>query len=167
MPRSIQWPLQAVFYTAFFTLVYIFSVSPGYHYLEPGRAELKLAFKHAAQRMEACRERSREELQRLAPNMRKPKECSRKRAPLLVELLLDGNILASKTFPPPGIQDDGTAYVYAKYPIPDGDHRLSIRMRDSNRSEGFDYVEEKQIVTRTSTSLVIGFDGAANRFIFY
>lgn len=167
MANSLRWFFQAIAYTVFCAFIAYFSTSPGFQYLEPGRAELKVAFKHAAKRMEECRERSREELMAMAPNMRRPKECSRKRAPILVELLLDGSTLAKKTFMPPGIKDDGTAFVYAKFPIPDGNHMLSIRMRDSNRNEGFDYVEDKEITTKTSQSLVIGFDGAANRFIFY
>lgn len=159
--------LQVVAYGVFCALLLYFSTSPPYHYLKPGQAEVKLAFKHAAKRKEACRKRSQEELMRLAPNMRRPQECSRERAPLLVELLLDGNLAATETFIPPGIHKDGTAYVYAKFPLPAGDHLLTVRMRDSNRTEGFDYAADRKVVLESGQSLVIGLDGTVGRFIFY
>ena len=162
-----QWFLQALIYILFCAPLYYYSNSPTHYYLEINQAEVKLAFKHAAKRKEKCRKRTRKELAKLAPNMRRAQECTRERSLLLVELLLDGNLLAKKSFTPPGLHNDGSAYVYAKFPVPIGSHHLSIRMRDSNRDEGFDYTEEKQFTFKSGASLVIGFDGAAKHFIFY
>ena len=167
MAKPRQWYLQPLIYVIFCAPIFYLSDSPAYQYLQPGQAELKLAFKHAAQRKEECRSRSREELQKMAPNMRKAKDCSRERSDMLVELLLNGNVIATKVFPPPGLHRDGSAYVYAKFPLPVGNHLLTIRMRDSVRDEGFDYKAERDVSLVEGQSLVVGFDGAANKFIFY
>ena len=44
-------------------------------------AQIRLSFVHGGDRAEPCRRRTREELEKLAPNMRKPLECSRRRLP--------------------------------------------------------------------------------------
>ncbi len=103
----------------------------------------------------------------LAPNMRGSKVCSRERSSLLVSLLLDGNRLAKKVYPPPGIHGDGSAYVYEKYSLPAGEHLLTIQMRDTKRTEGYDHTLESRVTFEPSQALVIGFDGSKNGFIFY
>lgn len=162
-----KWLLQAVAYMLFFAVVGYFSTEPAYTYLPEGQAELKLAFKHAAKRQEKCRKRSHEELMQLAPNMRAANACSRQRSPLLVELLLDGNRLAKKVYTPPGLHGDGAAYVYEKFSLPSGEHLLTIHMRDTIKTEGYDHTLEKRVMFESSQALVVGFDGSKNGFIFY
>ncbi|MEO5371964.1 MAG: hypothetical protein H7833_18000 [Magnetococcus sp. DMHC-1] len=92
---------QGIAYGLFCLVIYYFSTSPAYHYLPPGHAELRLAFKHTAELREPCRKRTPEELLKLPPNMRKPMSCSRARSPIHIELAMDGKFLAQSTFPPP------------------------------------------------------------------
>lgn len=158
---------QAVAYALFMSVVGFLSTEPGYTYLLDDQAELKLAFKHAAQRREKCHKRTHKELMKLAPNMRGANKCSRERSPLLVSLLLDGNELANKVYPPPGIHGDGSAYVYEKFSFPAGEHLLTLHMRDSTRSEGYDYTTQKRILFKPSQALVIGFNGSTKEFFFY
>ncbi len=167
MSGPLRYLAQVVIYTLFCAVIYYLSTDPVYYYLQPDQAELKLAFQHAAQRKEKCRKRTREELMKLPPNMRRAKECSRARAPLTVKLLLDGDLLAEKTFNAPGLHDDGAAYVYTKFPLPAGEHQLSVRMIDSVREEGYDYAADRRVALKPGQALVVGFNHESKKFIFY
>jgi len=70
MNAPVRYAIQAVLYGAFAAFVGYFSTAPTYDHLAPGEALVRLSFSHAAQRKEPCRERTPEELAKLAPNMR-------------------------------------------------------------------------------------------------
>ncbi|MEO5345598.1 MAG: hypothetical protein H7834_04350 [Magnetococcus sp. YQC-9] len=167
MPKSFSALLvQVIAYACFFGAIFVLSTSPAYEYLKPGQAEVKLAFKHTSQREHECHERTQEELQKLPPNMRKPKDCPRQRAPIYIELLLDDKFLATRTFVPPGVSNDMATYVYAKFALPAGEHKLTVRMRDRIRQDnGFDYVAEERRNWRAGQGIQIGFDESVDRFV--
>ncbi|MBF0152383.1 MAG: hypothetical protein HQL64_01395 [Magnetococcales bacterium] len=167
MRRMGSYLFQAVAYGLFCWVIYYFSTSPAYHYLKKGDAELRLAFKHTAALREPCRKRTPEELQNLPPNMRTPMLCSRERSPVIVELEMDGKVLARSTFPPPGLHDDGSAFVYAKFPVPSGNHLLTVRMDDSVATPGFEFQVSQQQELQAGQLLVIGFDDTAQTFTFH
>ncbi|MEO5340025.1 MAG: hypothetical protein H7837_05815 [Magnetococcus sp. MYC-9] len=150
----------------FFGAIYFLSTAPTYHYLQPGQAEVKLAFQHTAQRQQECHNRSQEELMKLPPNMRRAQDCPRQRAPIYLELLLDGRFLATKTFVTPGLSHDMATFVYAKYALPAGRHTLTVRMRDSMRKEGFDFAGETVRNWEPGQSVVIGFRKETEQFTF-
>ncbi len=150
--------LQTVAYTVFCAIIYYLSTAPAYKYLDEDQAEIKLAFKHASKRIHPCVKLSREELMKLPPNMRKASNCPRERAIVLVEIKLDGKVIDTQEFLPPGLHQDATVFAYSKIPLPTGDHLLSVSMRDSAREEGFDYVKEERLSITTGQALIIGFD---------
>ncbi|GAB0057393.1 hypothetical protein SIID45300_01720 [Candidatus Magnetaquicoccaceae bacterium FCR-1] len=167
MPKTFSaFMVQFIAYACFFGVIFVLSTSPAYEYLKPGQAEVKLAFKHTSQREEPCQEITPEELQKLPPNMRKPKNCPRKRAPIYIELLLDDNFLATRTFIPPGVSQDMSTFVYAKFSLPAGEHKLTVRMRDSARTDnGFDFIEETRRDWRPGQGIRIEFDESVDRFV--
>ncbi len=79
MNKVASYALQGVCYAAFMGVVWYFSTSPAYEHLPPGQAVVKLSLQHAGQRKQACRERSAEELAKLAPNMRAATVCPREK----------------------------------------------------------------------------------------
>jgi hypothetical protein len=166
MTKIGQYLGQAVAYLVFCSVVVFFSVAPDYEYLPPGHVEIRLAFNHAAKQIHTCHKRSRDELMKLPPNMRKVMDCPRERAPLVVELLWDGTPISQRTFRPSGLHKDGATFVYAKIPQPAGTHRFTVRMRDHVGSEAFDYVAEKDVALSPGQALVVGFDSQAHRFTF-
>ncbi|MBF0455844.1 MAG: hypothetical protein HQL72_13645 [Magnetococcales bacterium] len=166
MNKVTRITLQAVAYTLFCALIYFFSTAPAYTYLESDQAEIKLAFKHASKRVHECVKRSRKELMKLPPNMRKTNDCPRERAIVQVTIYLDGKRIADKKFVPPGLHQDATVFAYAKLPLPVGDHVLSVEMRDSARTEGYDYKKEASMSITTGQALVVGFDGVNNELTF-
>ena len=126
---------------------------------------LRVSFIHAAQRKHECRQRSAEELARLAPNMRAALDCPRERADLLVEVELDGRTVLSREAKPAGLQRDGNAVVYQRLAVPAGTHRIVARLRDRPEG-GFNYVKEQTIELDAGRVLLIDFNATQGGFLF-
>lgn len=124
---------------------------------DPGQALIKLSLSHPGRRKEECRRRSREELAKLAPNMRAPLVCSRERWPVLVELDLNGKSIFARTVNPAGLSADGQSSFYSTFAVPAGRHRIAVRMRDRGDGQGFDYTHDAWITIAPAQALVVGF----------
>jgi hypothetical protein len=166
MTRILPWAGQIVIYAMFGGLIGYFSSQPSYNYFPADQALIKLSFAHGAQRKEECRKRTREELEKLAPNMRKPMLCSRERLPVYVELSLDGKRIYAASLSPAGLSGDGPARVYARLPVPTGRHQLSARLRDTARATGFDYERTESFDLKPGHSLAIDFRADIGGFVF-
>ena len=157
MARVVNYGLQAVCYGAFIAVVGYFATSPPYEHLPAGEALVKLTFQHAGQRKEACKERSPEELARLAPNMRAATVCPRERAPVEVAIEMDGKPLFAVVTPPTGLTRDGASTVYRRAAIPAGEHRFVARMKDAVACD-FGHIGSRTIDLKPGRILVIDFD---------
>ena len=156
---------QIIAFTLFAIGLGYFSNSPTYTHLDPEMALIKLSFSHASQHKEECRRLSPEEIAALAPNMRHPVECPRQRLPVLVEMIMDGNTLLRKAYTPTGLAHDGAASAYEKIPVTPGLHKLTVRLRDSDREDGFDFEDGININLVPRQQFVIDFRD--NSFKFY
>ena len=157
-PRAIRYLLQGINYAVFMTLVWYFSAAPAIRLIEPDEAVLTIAFAHAGQLREPCRRLTQEELNELAPNMRRLEECPRERSPVMIEALLDGELVYRDVLDPPGLFDDGGVDVYFSTKIPAGEHLLTLRMNDSVRVEGFNHTAEQRVTVAPAEVLLVGFD---------
>ncbi len=166
MTRALPLLGQAVAYILFAAFLGVFSVAPSYTYLEPDLAVIKLSFSHAGDRVGPCRRLTQEEIDKLPPNMRRSEDCPRARLPLLVELELDGEIATHRLLPPVGLQRDGASSVYQRFQVAAGKHRIVARLRDSARSEGFDYEGEAEVEIVPGQNFVIDFRAESGGFIF-
>lgn len=166
MTRIFPWIGQIVIYAMFGGVIGYFSSHPAYDYFPADKTLVKLSFIHGAKRKGKCRKRTREELQKLAPNMRKPMVCPRQRLPVYVELLLDGKIIFQATLPPSGLSGDGPSRVYARFPIAPGRHTLTARLRDTARTTGFDYERTVTRDLKPKHSLAIDFRADVGGFVF-
>jgi hypothetical protein len=155
--RWLGYPLQALCYAAFIAVVGTFATSPRYRHLEPGRAVVKLSFQHAGQLKQPCRERSAEELAKLAPNMRAASVCPRERANVEVDVAMDGKPLFTLVAPPSGLARDGASTVYRRFEVPAGAHSFVAKLKDS-ASGDFGYVQERAVDIPAGRVLVIDFD---------
>ena len=165
MKRALQIAAQLALYVPLMALIGYFSTEPRFTTLGPDEALLRLSFIHAAERKEPCRERSAEELAKLAPNMRAALDCPRERAMLLVELEVDGQIALRREVPPAGVQRDGNATVYHRLPLPAGRHRIVARLRD-RPGEDFNFVGETTLELAPGAALLIDFSKAKGGFLF-
>jgi hypothetical protein len=161
--RSIL--LQVPAYAMFAAFIGYFSSAPPYRHLDPGRAVIKLSFTHAGERKAACRERTAEELAKLAPNMRAKLDCPRERSDVRVELEMDGALIHSSTERPSGLRGDLPSIVYRRVEVPAGRHTFRARMADT-ASGDFRHRGEASVDLAAGRVLVIDFNPAAGGFTF-
>ena len=161
---SIKILGQAIAYTAFAGMVGYFSASPAYTHLDPSLGVITLSFSHAGQTITECRRLTQEELNRLAPNMRKPTDCPRERVPLLVELVLDDKAIYREYLTPSGLAKDGASTVYQRFPVKPGRYELIARLRDSRRNSGFDWEHQDNFEIRARQNVAIDFRGETGGF---
>jgi len=143
----------------------VLSDSPAYTHFPPDKALIKLSLAHGA-RKEECRRRTRGELAKVPANMRRPMECSRERLPVTVERLLDGKPLYHEVLRPTGLSGDGPSRAYERFAVPPGRHELVVRLRDSDRADGFDYERAATIELAPAQSLAIDFRAEMGGFVF-
>ncbi len=163
--KWLNYPLQAVCYAAFMAVVGYFSTSPPYVHVPADKALVKLSIQHAGQRKEECRERTPEELAKLAPNMRAATVCPRERAPVAVEVEVDGKPLFAATAPPSGFAKDGASSIYRRVTVPAGSHRVVARLRDKATGD-FNFVEDRTVELKPGRVLVLDFDANRGGWIF-
>jgi hypothetical protein len=165
-PRTVAVIGQVLLYAALAVAIWLFSQWPDYHQLQPGEALIKLSIVHEAQHVQACVQRTPEELQRLPPNMRAPMNCPRERAPLVVELDLDGRQVFRQVAPPSGLAHDGRATLYHRLVTTAGTHHVAVRLRDRPGNEGFDYHGEATVQLQPAHILVIDFQPGQREITF-
>jgi hypothetical protein len=149
---------QALLYALFAATIGFFSSYPRYRHLPEDQALLKLSFSHPGQLKAECRKRTPEELAKLPPNMRSPMECSRERSPVRVELALDGSVIARRVVPPAGLSKDGPSTVYARFPLPAGEHRLTVKLNDSVREPDFNFTRDESVRLARGQIVVVDFN---------
>jgi hypothetical protein len=164
----VAWRLvaQVALYAILALLVGAYSCWPEYRQLAPGAAVVKLSFSHAAQRVEECAKLTPEELARLPINMRARTNCRRDRWPVTVDLVFDGKLLYHGTHRPAGLHEDGPSTIYRRFAVPAGPHALTVRIRDTGRTTGYDYEASRNVRLQPGQSFVIDFASAGTGFIF-
>jgi hypothetical protein len=165
MKQSLRFAAQLALYVPLMALIGYFSTQPRFSVLEPGQALVRLSFIHAAERKEACRNRTPEELAKLPPNMRAAQDCPRERAPVIVELEVDGQVVLRREVQPAGLKRDGNATLYHRLPIPAGKHRVVARLRD-RAGEGFNFQKDETLELAPGQALLIDFVATKGGFVF-
>jgi hypothetical protein len=166
MLKAPRYLGQFIAYALFAAVIGYFSTRPAYTHLAADEALIKLSFSHAGAHVHECRKLTQAELDRLPPNMRRPMECPRARVALLVELELDGKTLYRDTLPPSGLSGDGASTAYMKFPVTVGTHHLVARLRDSRRTDGFDYEQAVTLNLTPQQNFVIDFRPERGGFLF-
>ncbi len=166
MSRVLLVCCQFVVIAALFTGVAAFADWPVYRQTPPGTAIVMLTFVHGADRSAQCRRLSPEEIAKLPPNMRRVQECPRGRRPIYVELDISDKVAYRASLPPTGIAGDGPSRVYRRFVLPAGDYDLAVRMRDTARTQGFDYEKQQRIALTPDQMFVIDFRPEPAGFVF-
>jgi len=165
MKPALRILAQALAYVPLMVLIGYFSSYPRYRPIPQGEALVRVSFVHAAERKHACRQRTAEELAKLAPNMRALEDCPRERTDVTVEIDFDGAPLLRRTLAPSGLKRDGNAAVYHRFSVPAGSHRIAARLRDRAGSE-FNYMREATLDLQPGAALVIDFSAEQGGFLF-
>lgn len=156
--RPLAWLGQGLLYGLFALLVGVFSRWPPYRHLAADQALIKLSFAHHGQVVSPCRQLTPAELAKLPANMRAPTSCPRERAPVVVELDVDGQPAYRHSAAPSGLSKDGASSVYHRVQVAAGEHRIAVRMKDRPGPGGFDHAREATVTLEPARILVIDFD---------
>jgi hypothetical protein len=143
-----------------------FSASPRYRHLAPDRAMIRLSVSQPGQSIGECRPLSEAELAARAPNMRKPEECPRERAPLSIRLVVDGTVIYESIIPPSGLRRDGSSAVYLRLPVAAGTHRIEAAVNDDARVSGYAFTREGMMTLEPGQMLTIDFDRSRGGVLF-
>jgi hypothetical protein len=165
MKSVLRYAAQLALYVPLMALIGYFSTQPRFSILGEDEALVRLSFIHAAERKAPCRTRTAEELAKLPPNMRAAQDCPRERAPVLVELEVDGKLVLRREVPPSGLKNDGNATVYHRMPLPAGRHVVVARLSDRASGE-FNYRREETVQLAPGGVLLIDFVAAKGGFVF-
>jgi hypothetical protein len=157
---------QFVVIAALFAGVAAFADWPVYRQTPRDTGIVMLSFVHGADRRGDCRRLTPEEIAKLPPNMRRVQDCPRGRRPVYVELNIGDRIAYRASLPPTGIAGDGPSRVYERFVLPIGQYDLVVRMRDTARTEGFDYERTAHITLGPDQMIVVDFRSQPPGFIF-
>lgn len=165
MRERLRWVGQAVFFGVTAAVVGLFASWPSYRQFPEEMAQIKLSLSHGAQRVEACRKLTAEEIARLPPQARRPNTCARERLPIHVQLLVDGEPVFDEVVAPGGLAGDGPARIYRKLLVAPGQRALVARLKDSDRADAFDYEMRTEVTLEPQQSLAIDFRADAGGFV--
>ena len=158
--------IEVLLYSAFAVAIGYFSIAPGYQYADPELAVIKLSLSHAADRVAECVKLTPDEINERAIKGEPLNECERRRLPLTVELEIDGERQLLVTAEPSGLWGDGPASVYERLDVPAGRHTISVRLRDSARSEGWDYERMESVDLAPGRYFTVSFRAQTGGFTF-
>jgi hypothetical protein len=167
MTSLIKYGAQIVVYGLIGLSFVFFSNRPVYSHLDPGMAEIRLSFAHAGARKGGCKTWTRKAMAKLDPRDRGPNKCPRERVPLMLEVRVDGKILLTKQLPPSGLHKDGPSVLYQRLVTPAGRYEIELRLKDSERRQGFDYQRKQQVKLAAGDNLAIDFRPETGGFILY
>lgn len=143
----------------------LFSSWPFWQSLPEDHALLRLSFTKSGVR--DCRDRTAEELAALARNMRRAQICERRRAPVYIEMDLNGQLVLAENLLPGGLSGSGPSRVYQRFELPSGDYDIDLRLRDDPKSEAFTSVAAWQVHLAPAQSLAIDYSAAAGGFFLH
>jgi len=165
MKQAIRYLAQGLLYLPLMAIIGYFSTYPVYTNVPPEQALVRLSFSHAGQRKVECRQRTPEELAKLAPNMRAAQDCPRERSPVKVALELDGKEVFQALVPASGLKKDLASTVYRRFPVPAGQHKVVARLSDQASGE-YNHRKEAVLELKPGSALVVDFHLAEGGFQF-
>lgn len=166
MRSALRFLLQGAAYAAMAVMLGYFATLPTYQYGNARQASVKVSLSHAANRVKPCVQLTQEEIAELAANMRRTEACERERLPLILELDIDGETILSLRAEPSGLWHDGPASIYERFEVAPGEHTIAARLRDTARTEGWDYASRVMVELQPGRYFTITFKPETGGFKF-
>lgn len=141
------------------------SARPMWQSYPANAALIRLSFNHSGVRN--CRDRTADELAKLPPNMRAKELCDRRRAPVRVEMDIDGRHAFAANLSPSGFFGSGPSRVYRRFELPAGNYHVDLRLSDNPAVSGFAYSESYDIKLAPAQSAAIDFNAANGGFFLH
>jgi ferredoxin len=133
----------------------------GYGAPRPAGSELAVTFKHPGRTDEHCRELSAEEQAKQPAHMRRDRVCERRRADVRLRVTLDGEVVASASYPPEGLWGDGNSVAVVHVPVAPGSYAVRVEIGDSLDPEEWSWNAEQTLEFTTDARRVVTFDRLA------
>ena len=165
MNNLLRYLVQIAAFASFAVFIGYFSSSPPFQYAQAESAVVKLSLSHAAERIEPCVLLTPEQVAELAPNMRRTESCERARLPLVVELDVDGQRVLALQAEPSGLWGDGPASIYQRFNLAPGQYQMAVRLRDTARTDGWDYTHTQDVTLSAGRYLTITFKAENGGFV--
>ena len=159
--KFMRLTAQIGFYACVGIFIGYLSVAPGYQYADGKSSVLKLVVRHSGFLLGECRVVSQQELMELAPNMRKPQDCPRGKAPMSVSLLVENEVFYDGTIKPSGIHSDGVLALYQQFNIPPG--HVSVQLAIESGKQG-PQLFKREIDVRPSDVLLLEYHDSGFSF---
>ena len=166
MHSVLKYAMQFVAYAAIAVSLGYFATLPSYRYGDAGQASVKVSLSHATDRIEPCVQLTPEEIAELAANMRRAEVCERERLPLILELDIDGETILSLTAEPSGLWNDGPSSIYERFEVAPGEHLVAARLRDTARTDGWDWEKSEKVDLQAGRYFTITFKPETGGFNF-
>ena len=80
-------------------------------------------------------------------------------------MLLDGELIYDETLQAAGLSKGSQTRAYKRLPASTGEHELVVRMVDSARTEGYDYIKAAKIKLSAGEIFVVDFRAESGGFI--
>ncbi|GAB4388994.1 hypothetical protein [Albidovulum sp.] len=145
--------------------VALLSQWPRWQSVPEDRGVIRLSLRHGGLR--DCRAATQEELARLPANMRRKEICSRRRAPVLLRMELDGKPVIDRAVPPSGLWGTGPSRLYARFAVPAGRHQLALTMAEGSGEAAARWEMRRAVTLVAGENLAIDFDPEAGGFVLY
>jgi len=162
IPKSViirRYLVQAVFAALTMAMIGYLSHRPVYYPIAANEAVIKVSFSHPGERKDQCGKLTKEQMKGMTAKERvRSTLCSRERLPVTLKITLDGKPIFEQTKDPGGLSKDGKSIFYHRTTVPAGPHEIEVKMRDSARTEGFDYARTDKVVLEPGQNHVIVFD---------
>jgi hypothetical protein len=166
MTKFLRISLQVALFASFALFVHHFSSAPRYEYERPELATVKLSLSHGAELVVPCVQFTIEEIAAMPLDDRRPAQCERERLPLTVELEVDGEVVVHIEAAPLGLSKDGPASVYERFTLQPGSHRITARLRDTDRAEGWDYTHTDDVTLEAGRYFTVTFKAETGGFVY-
>jgi hypothetical protein len=141
------------------------SARPAWQSMPEGIALVRLSLAHSGVRN--CRDRTAAELAALPANMRDPQICDRRRAPVRVEMDVDGQTVLALSVEPSGLAGSGPSRVYHRVELPAGRHRLDLRLAEDPAAQGFAHAASFELDLAPAESVAVDFSTVAGGFFVH
>lgn len=126
MSGSVRATLGVLVGAAALALVAAGSLAP-WEAEDASRAVLRLSWRAPAERIEACRPLSPDEIARTPVHMRRPEVCETHFVPYLLRVAVDGRVVLADTLAGAGARADRPVAVFREVAVAPGEREIEIR----------------------------------------
>lgn len=121
-------------------------------------SELVVTFKHPGQVSERSREVSKEELEKTPVHMRRARVYDRERAPVRMQVRVDGRTIVDRVYPAMGLWHDGNSVAVETISVPSGAHTVDVAIGDTHDGGEWNHRTSQRLDFSAARRRVVSFD---------